>query len=112
MSEFFKSEVVRAEMTEISELQEEVYGALFKFPSMSKEDKQYHIDCLERLIEKQKVLYTRLSLSDDPQAKKMKDQIRESATLMGLPSNVDMQILFKQMTNMLDMMKSHIDKTS
>ena len=42
----------------------------------------------------------------------MKDQIRESATLMGLPSNVDMQILFKQMTNMLDMMKSHIDKTS
>ena len=108
---FFQSDVVRAELAEIQELQEEVYGALFKFPSMPKEDKEYHVEILERLIEKQKVLYTRLSLSDDPQAKKMKDQIRESATLMGLPSNVDMQILFKQMTNMLDMMKSHIDKT-
>jgi len=79
---------------------------------MDTEDQMYHIDLLEKLLDKQQVLYTRLSLSDDPQAKKMKDQIRESATLMGLPSNVDMQILFKQMTNMLDMMKSHIDKTS
>ena len=109
---FFQSDVVRAELAEIQELQQEIYNNVFKFPSMPKEDKQYHVEVLERLIEKQKVLYTRLSLSDDPQAKKMKDQIRESATLMGLPSNVDMQILFKQMTNMLDMMKSHIDKTS
>ena len=109
---FFQSEVVRAEMAEISELQEEVYSNVFTFPQMDMEDQMYHIDLLEKLLDKQQVLYTRLSLSDDPQAKKMKDQIRESATLMGLPSNVDMQILFKQMTNMLDMMKSHIDKTS
>ncbi len=34
---FFNSEVVRAEMTEISELQEEVYSNVFKFPGMSKE---------------------------------------------------------------------------
>ena len=109
---FFQSEVVRADMAEISELQEEVYSNVFTFPQMDTEDQMYHIDLLEKLLDKQQVLYTRLSLSDDPQAKKMKDQIRESATLMGLPSNVDMQILFKQMTNMLDMMKSHIDKTS
>ena len=109
MSEFFQSEVVRAELAEISELQEEIYNNVFKFPTMTKEDQQYHIEVLERLIEKQKVLYTRLSLSDDPQAKKMKDEIRESATAMGLPKDVDMQILFKNMTNMLDMMKKHID---
>ena len=35
---FFKSDVVRAEMTEISELQEEVYQNVFKFPSMSKKE--------------------------------------------------------------------------
>ena len=38
MSEFFRSEVVRAEMAEISELQEEVYNNVFKFPSMPKEE--------------------------------------------------------------------------
>ena len=38
---FFDSEVVRAEMAEVSELQEEVYNNVFKFPSMPKEDKKY-----------------------------------------------------------------------
>ena len=70
---FFQSDVVRAEMAEISELQEEIYTNVFKFPTMSKEDQQYHVEVLERLIEKQKVLYTRLSLSDDPEAKMMKE---------------------------------------
>ena len=77
---FFQSDVVSAELAEIQELQEEVYGALFKFPSMPKEDKQYHVDCLERLIEKQKILYTRLSLSDDPVAKQMKENLSGVAT--------------------------------
>ena len=83
---FFQSDVVRAELAEIQELQQEIYNNVFKFPSMPKEDKQYHVEVLERLIEKQKVLYTRLSLSDDPDAKKMKEQIIESAKMMGFPS--------------------------
>ena len=41
---------------------------------------------LKDLIEKQKILYTRLSLSDDPEAKKMKENIIESASMMGLPN--------------------------
>ena len=109
---FFQSDVVRAELAEIQELQEEVYGALFKFPTMPKEDKQYHVECLERLIEKQKILYTRLSLSDDPQAKKMKEEICKGAASMGLPTNVDMNILFNNMTQALSMMRDHIDRTS
>ena len=52
---FFNSEVVRAEMTEISELQEEVYSNVFKFPTMTKEEKLKHVELLERLLEKQKV---------------------------------------------------------
>ena len=106
---FFDSEVVRAEMVEISELQEEIYTNVFKFPSMPKADKQYHIEILERLIEKQQVLYTRLSLSDDPQAKKMKENILQSAGDMGLPTNVDMSVIFNQMSTMVDTMKKQLD---
>ena len=69
---FFDSEVVRAEMAEIHELQEEVYTNVFKFPTMSKEDQLYHVAILEKLLNKQRVLYTRVSLSDDPEAKEMK----------------------------------------
>ena len=109
MSDFFQSDVVRAEMAEISELQEEIYTNVFKFPTMSKEDQRYHIEVLERLLDKQKVMYTRLSLSEDPEAKVMKDSILQSAISMGLPSNVDVNTMFNQMSKMVEMMKGQLD---
>ena len=109
---FFDSEVVRAEMAEIHELQEEVYTNVFKFPTMSKDDQLYHVSILERLLNKQRVLFTRVSLSDDPEAKEMKKSILEGARQMGLPTNVDMNILFANMNNMVEMMKKSIDKES
>jgi hypothetical protein len=108
---FFDSEVVRSEMTEIAEMQEEIYTNVFKFPSMNKEDKIKHVGLLEKLLDKQKVLYTRLSLSDDPEAQNMKKRITESATLMGLPSGVDMNVIFNNMSKMLNVMREQIDKT-
>jgi hypothetical protein len=66
---------------------------------------------MEKLLNKQQILYTRLSLSDDPEAKEMKQRISESASLMGLPSNVDMNVIFGNMTKMLEAMKEQIDKT-
>ena len=106
---FFNSDIVRAEMAEISELQEEVYGNIMKFGYMSKDDQIYHVEILERLIDKQKILYARLSLSDDPEAKKMKEDIRESATMMGLPKNMDINLMFGQMSQMVDVMKKQLD---
>jgi len=108
---FFDSDVVRAEMSEISELQEDVYRNVFKFPSMNKEEKKFHVAMLERLLDKQKVLYTRLSLSDDPEAKMMKQKIVDSATMMGLPKGTDMNMVFNNMSQMLEVMKDQIDKT-
>ena len=108
---FFKSEVVRSEMTEISELQEEVYKNIFEFPRMTKEEKLNHVVLLERLLDKQKVLYTRLSLSDDPEAQEMKQRIMDSASMMGLPPGVDMNVVFNNMSKMLEVMKEQIDKT-
>ena len=106
---FFNSDIVRAEMAEISELQEEVYSNVMKFHYMNDEDKIYHVEILEKLIDKQKILYARLSLSDDPEAKKMKDDIRKSATIMGLPEDMDMSLVFGQMSQMVDLMKKQLD---
>ena len=109
---FFQSEVVRAEMAEIHELQEEVYSNVFKFLTMNNEDKAYHIDILEKLVDKQRVMYTRLSLSDDPEAKKMKEQIIESASMMGFPKNSDINKMWDDMNKMVKIMKQQIDKES
>ena len=106
---FFDSDVVRAEMTEISELQEDVYRNIFNFPSMNTEEKSFHVAMMEKLLEKQKVLFARLSLSDDPEAKQMKNKIIESATMMGLPEGGDLNTVFNNMSKMLDIMKQQID---
>ena len=102
---FFDSEIVRAEMAEIHELQEGVYENFMKFPYMNNADRAYHIDQLSKLLEKQKIVYARLSLSDDPDAKEMKEKIMESAQSMGLPADVDVGKMFDQMSEVIDMMK-------
>ena len=106
---FFNSDIVRAEMTEIQELQEEIYENVMKFPFMNNADKAYHIEILERLIDKQKVMYARLSLSDDPAAVHMREEIAKSASMMGLPNSVDMNLVFNQMGDMVSMMKQQLD---
>jgi hypothetical protein len=109
---FFESEVVRAEMTEITELQEELYNSVFKFYQMDDSGKMQHVNLLQRLLDKQKILYTRLSLSDDPEAKKMKENISRSATMMGLPPNVDMNVIFSNMQQLIEKMKDHISENT
>ena len=104
---FFDSEIVRAEMTEIHELQEDVYENFMRFPYMNNADRAHHIDQLSKLIEKQKIVYARLSLSDDPDAKEMKEKIMESAQSMGLPADVDVGKMFDQMSDVISHMKEH-----
>jgi len=108
---FFESEVVREELEEIHDLQNEIYGNLFDYPNMVKDEKIYHIELLQQLLEKQQVLYTRLSLSDDPEAQNMKEKIIQSATMMGLPPGVDMSVIFNNMKDLIELMKNQIDKT-
>ena len=106
---FFDSDIVRTEMAEIQELQEDVFDNVMKFQYMNDSDKLYHINILERLIDKQKIVYARLSLSDDPDAKKMKEEILKSAVMMGLPKNVDVNMMFNQMSDMMGMMRQQLD---
>ena len=66
---FFDSEIVQEEMKEISDLQDQIYMKVFSFSTMDSDDKMEHVEMLEELLKKQKILYTRLSLSEDPEIK-------------------------------------------
>ena len=109
---FFDSEMVRAELAEISELQEDIYGNVFEFYRMDKDQKIKHVNLLQKLLEKQRVLYTRMSLSDDPEAKEMKERIVDSAKMMGLQEGIDISYMFGNMEKLLETMKEEIDKQS
>jgi hypothetical protein len=109
---FFDSDIVQEEMKEISQLQDEIYTKVFSFSSMNDDEKILHIDMLDKLLNKQKVLYTRLSLSDDPEAKVMKENIITSAKQLGFPADVDLGYVFSNMSSIIESMKKTIREGS
>ena len=101
MSEFFDSKIVQQSMKEITAIQEEIFNSLFTYRTFTNEDKEEHIDKLRSLIEKQRIMYTRLSLTDDPEALELKDKIEQSAMMLGFPEGTNMSEVFDTMDETL-----------
>lgn len=107
--DFFDSEIVQNELEDIGRLQKKLVEDVFKYPQMTKEEKEGHVDVLSKLLEKQQLFYTRLCLSDDPEAKKMKERIFESSKALGFGTS-DMSTVFRSMKMTIENLKSTIDK--
>ncbi len=105
MSGFFQSEIVREAIKEMEELQQQIIQDTFKAPIMSREEKKEHVELMRTFLEKQKNLYFRLSLSDDPEALEMKERIQDAAKFLGFDGN-NVNELFAEMENTL----SRLDK--
>ena len=108
MSSFFDSELVQQEMEEINDLQAEIYKEAFKFPELSVEEKIEHLERLDYRLEKQEILYTRLKLSDDPRAKQVANNVRDSAIMMGFPKDIDCSVLFSNMRKTLESVREKV----
>ena len=101
MSGFFQSEIVREAIKEMEELQQKIIEDTFKAPIMDREQKREHVELMRTFLEKQKNLYFRLSLSDDPEALEMKERIQDAAKFLGFDGN-NVNELFAEMENTLD----------
>lgn len=108
MSNFFDSEIIQNELKEIEKLQEEIYEGILESRTASREDKLEQIEKLSILLEKQKIMYTRLSLSDDPTAIQMKEGLKQTLSFLGLPPDVDMISLFNNLSATIEALKQHI----
>ena len=109
MSSFFDSEIVQEEMKEIHELQTIVYDASQDYASLNREDKIEHIENLTELLELQRIMYTRLALSEDSNAKKMKAELEKSVIVLGFPAGTDISVLFSGMSQTIEALKQGID---
>ena len=107
MADFFESETVKEEMRNIYDLQKDLYSVILKFPYMSPDAKWEHIETLKELLEKQQIMWTRMSLSDDPEALKMKQRLVDQIEILGFGST-DMSTIFTNMKNTLDKMQSQL----
>ena len=79
---FFQSEVVQQELNRMQELYMEInkMGLL-----LSTEQKKEQLDKMMRLIELQQTMYMRVTLSEDPEAKKLVKQVKNAASMLGMP---------------------------
>tara|TARA_Y100001963_G_C6493496_1_gene314534 strand:+ start:204 stop:533 length:330 start_codon:yes stop_codon:yes gene_type:complete len=109
MSKFFESETVRDEMEDITHLQRELYKVIAKFPQMSDEAKWHHIETIKELLEKQQIMWTRISLSDDPGAKQMKENLMKGSQQLGF-GDADLGSIFTNMRTTLDAMQGQLKK--
>lgn len=84
---FFDSEIVRKEANEISFLQQDILNRMPRIPLMEHDERVQFFDDMIDLIERQKIFYSRLSLSDDPRAQELKEQFRQAAIMLGMDAN-------------------------
>ena len=101
MSNFFRSKIIQEEMQEIFETQKDLYAVIMRFSFMTDEEKKEHMTKLIKLIDKQEIMWTRLSLSDDPEAKQMRDKILVTSAAMGF-KEVNMNTIFSNMRKTLE----------
>lgn len=109
---FFEQELIRDELTEMSELYQEVATALY---GPDKESPDTRIECLcklERLVELQELLYFRAKYSQDREAEEFVDMIRTSASFLGIPPDMDLIQIFSQMKQDIAIAKERLDKSS
>ena len=84
MSKFFGSQVVQEELNRMQDLYLEInkMGLMLTAPQ-----KKEQLDKMIELINLQQTMYMRVTLSDDPEAKAMVEQVRNAATMLGMNPN-------------------------
>ena len=81
---FFQSEVVQDELHQMQEL----YMDINKMGLMlSLDQKREQLQKMLRLIDLQQTMYMRVSLSDDPDAKQLVEQVKNAAAMLGMPKD-------------------------
>ena len=100
---FFQSEVVQKELTQMQDLYMDInrMGLMLNL-----DQKREQLDKMLRLIELQQTMYMRVTLSEDPEAKQLVDQVKNAAKMLGMPPNeVGPQFYDKLKDNVRKMME-------
>jgi len=82
MSKFFNSELVQDELNRMQDLYLEInkMGLLLNL-----DEKREQLEKMMELISLQQTMFMRVTLSDDPDAKQLVNQVRDAASMLGMP---------------------------
>ena len=110
MSEFFKSEQVRNDIFEMENLQRDLALTMSSGRVLNDEERKEHVEKLKLFLEKQKLFFFRVSLSDDPEAVQVKDHILETAQMFGFKEMTGMDKFFQQLDETIKKVEKDLDE--
>ena len=102
MSKFFQSELVRGDIQEMAALQEFCFRSVTNLALLNKEAKLDYFEALRKLLEKQKIFHARLSLSDDPEAKSVLENMKQAVVMLGGNSELTVNEMFDDLLKKID----------
>ena len=109
MTEFFKSAQVRAALAELAEIQDDLAHTMSSPRILSDDEKKDYVRKLKLFLEKQKLFFFRVSLSDDPEAVQVKDHILETAKMFGFNEMTGMDKFFQQLDETIKKVEEGLD---
>ena len=107
---FFDSDQVRGTVRELEQLQQELTVDLMHLVEYSVEERREHLGRLKTFLEKQKLFFFRVSLSDDPDALLIKEKVIEAARMFGYSDADGMDKFFEQLDNTIKNLEKTLDK--
>ena len=109
MTEFFRSAQVRAALAELAEIQDDLAHTMSNPRILSDEEKKDYVRKLKLFLEKQKLFFFRVSLSDDPEAVQVKEHILDTAQMFGFKEMTGMDKFFQQLDDTIKKVEKDLD---
>ena len=106
---FFQSELVRGDIQEMVELQQFCFRSAMNFVLLDNERRLEYFDALEKLVEKQKVFYYRIKLSDDPEAKSVCETMKQGVIMLGATPDTPIEKMFDELLDRIHVMRSKLE---
>ena len=110
MNDFFESDQVQQTIMELTRLQQILVVESPYLPIMDDDQKREHLAILKEFLEKQKLFFFRISLSDDKEAIRMKKRLMDAAKMFGVDDEIDcMEAFFKKLDSTIQDIESSIE---
>ena len=110
MTEFFRSAQVRAALAALAEIQDDLAHTMSNPRILSDDEKKDYVKKLKLFLEKQKLFFFRVSLSDDPEAVQVKEHILDTAQMFGFKEMTGMDKFFQQLDDTIKKVEKDLDE--
>jgi len=109
MSSFFQSELVRGDIQEMVELQQFCFRSAMNFVLLDEKRRIEYFDALLTLIEKQKIFYARIKLSEDPEAKSVLETMKQGVIMLGATPDTPIEQMFDELIEKVRYLKQRYE---